>query len=111
MSTSADHLWKMWTGPRKAVSPVKYQEQCGSCWAFSTTGSLGGAWTIATGNVPPSSVQQLVDAIDSGCNGVLMDDAFALPRRVIEIEGYWPRVELHRGDRPGKCWRTQERVH
>jgi len=62
---------------RGGVTPVKDQGSCGSCWSFSTTGLLEGAYFIKYGKLLSFSEQMLVscDSLDYGCDGGSVENA------------------------------------
>jgi len=60
-----------WT-EKNAVTAVKDQGQCGSCWAFSTTGALESGYAISSGNLVSLSEQQHIECDkfpNLGCKG------------------------------------------
>jgi cathepsin L len=96
---SADVDWR----GKGAMTPIKDQGQCGSCWAFSTTGGVEGAEFVKSGSVTSLSEQSLVDCSGSygnqGCNGGLMDNAF----KFIEAKGIPTEQSYPYTGRDGSC--------
>lgn len=87
---------KDWTAEGK-VTKVKNQGQCGSCWAFSTTGGLESLYAIKKGYLHEYSEQELVDCSrgygNQGCNGGLMSYAFKyIHDKSVGTEGDYPYV-------------------
>lgn len=83
-----------WT-TKGAVTAVKDQAQCGSCWAFSATGGLEGVYFIKNNVLKTFSEQQLVDCSSSygnkGCNGGLMASAYGYVKdHGLCVEGDYP---------------------
>jgi cathepsin L len=92
-----------------AVTPVKDQGNCGSCWSFSATGVLEGFYFVNNGKLLSFSEQQIVDCdtdINQGCNGGLAYRAVSyVAQKGIELETDYPYTA-----KAGKCQYDQSKA-
>jgi len=93
-----------------AVTPVKDQAQCGSCWAFSTIGNVEGIWMLAGHKLVGLSEEQEVSCstTDYGCQGGwpfwALTDMLASPYNgIIDSENSYPYTSGN-GDNGNCLW-------
>jgi cathepsin F len=91
-----------WRNNGSVLTPVKNQEQCGSCWAFSTTENIESVWAIAGNGLVDLAPQQIVDCdtTDDGCDGGNPPTAYEY---VIKAGGMEKESSYPYTGKDGKC--------
>jgi cathepsin F len=91
---------------KNAVTKVKDQGQCGSCWAFSATEAIESYLFLKTGSLKELSPQQITscDKVDGGCNGGWPYRAYQYVKQAggLELEQDYPYVSGKSGQ-TGVC--------
>mmetsp|Transcript_141537 Transcript_141537/g.439997 ORF Transcript_141537/g.439997 Transcript_141537/m.439997 type:complete len:363 (-) Transcript_141537:40-1128(-) len=98
-----------------ALTPVKDQGDCGSCWAFSATEEIESALFMSTGNLKQLSTQQIIscDKQDDGCDGGDTVTAYRYVQKAggLDLAGDYPD-KSHSTGKTGKCsWDGKEAAH
>lgn len=85
-----------------AVTTVKDQGSCGSCWSFSAVGNIEGVWQRAGNPLMDLSTQQVIDcdSLSKGCDGGWMDNAYSY---VINTGGIEKEEDYKYEQKQGKC--------
>jgi cathepsin F len=92
-----------------AVTKVKNQYICGSCWTFSTTGNIESLYFLKYNQTKLFSEQQLIDCdnYDHGCNGGYMEGAY---KYLIEAGGIMSEEEYYYRGFDDECSFNKQQV-